>query len=96
MTKARGVKFRLDGQEHGHILLLLALRLFQGHPVTAKYIRERFNVSRPTAHRYMLRLEAALPVRCEEREWRAGCIPIRTLRWDTGPHFLPVLARVAD
>ena len=62
------------------ILLRLAYRLFQGESVTSRYIREHFNVSRPTSHRYMLRLEIALPVEVSEVVMRKGAIPTRTLR----------------
>lgn len=45
------------------VILALAQRLFHGHAVTTRYIRERHGVSLATAKRYMLRLERGLPVR---------------------------------
>jgi len=67
-------------EDLGQVMLLLALRLFQGHPVTSKYIRERFGVSVATAKRYMVRLEQGLPVRVvHSREGNTATLPKRNL-----------------
>lgn len=50
-------------------LITLALRLFQGGPVTSAYIREHYRVSRATANRYMLELDRALVL---TRRWIDG------------------------
>lgn len=51
-------------------MLALARRLYEGLPVTRRDIEQRFNVSRSTAKRYMVRLECALPVVAEIGERR--------------------------
>lgn len=48
-------------------LLKLAERLFTGGAVSSAYIREHFGVSRATAQRDLIVLEASLPV-CVNRD----------------------------
>lgn len=53
-------------------LLRLAGLLFSGGEVTTRLIRERFNVSRATAKRYLLLLETTLPVEVLEEKVAGG------------------------
>lgn len=53
-------------------LLRLAGLLFSGGEVTTRLIRERFNVSRATAKRYLLLLETTLPVEVLEEKVASG------------------------
>jgi hypothetical protein len=48
------------------IYLRCVARLYQGGDLTATYIRDQYGVSKATAHRYLLRIEASLPVHTEE------------------------------
>lgn len=65
-----------------HNLLTLAGYLFAGGEVTTRYIKERFRVSRATAKRYLVCLEASLPVEVlEEDVGTGGCYsPRKVLR----------------
>ncbi len=53
-------------------LLRLAGLLFSGGEVTTRLVRERFNVSRATAKRYLLLLETTLPVEVLEEKVAGG------------------------
>lgn len=55
------MKSKLMGEATCTRMAQLGARLALKRPVSASYIRERFNVSPATAKRDMQRLEAALP-----------------------------------
>jgi hypothetical protein len=48
-------------------MLALAKHLFEGGEVDGQWIKEHCHVSRPTAYRYMIRLERGLPCMAEDR-----------------------------
>lgn len=62
-------------------LLRLAGLLFSGGEVTTRLVRDRFNVSRATAKRYLLLLETTLPVEVLEEKVAGGyCSPRKVMR----------------
>lgn len=63
---------RLKGEEMAVRIAALTMRLIQGEPVTASYIRKRFNVSWATAKRDLIRLEGAVPTRLLVRSRNSG------------------------
>lgn len=58
-------------------MLALAQILFLGGTVTSRLIRERWDVSKATAKRDLVRLEVGLPLVVEQRSERAP----KRLRW---------------
>lgn len=79
-------------------LLRLAGLLFSGGEVTTRLIRERFNVSRATAKRYLLLLETTLPVEVLEEKVAGGYYsPRKVMRLlpDAAPVPRSIMGRAA-
>lgn len=50
--------------DFGHNMLQISSQLHRGRPITARWIRDEYEVSAATAKRYMTLVEASLPVAC--------------------------------
>ncbi len=63
-------------------LLKLAGHLYAGREITTRFITDHFYVSRATAKRYLVCLEACLPVEVQEEDMPNGgyCSPRKVLR----------------
>lgn len=79
-------------------LLLLAIRLGRGLPITAAFIQQTHGVSYATAKRDMVRLESMLPVFVEElpigRE--RGGFPQKEMRLMRGSELFRLMSAEAD
>lgn len=73
-------------------LLAVAWDLFNGKTITSRYIRDRYGVSRPTAFRYLMLLESAIPGLHVE----GGTRGVETkLSRRSGSSFIPLMVSAA-